>query len=456
MKIQKILNPIKGPNESITQMKKSYLHILLFFLGSFAPLYAQMSLEDALEIALDQNLKLKISTNKVSAVQNTATFGQAGLLPYVSATGSSDYGNNSTQIEFAGDQDPLNASSAQSLNLFTSLSATYTLFSGGAKINLFRKLRMDADLSSLKNRLDIESTILSVVSAYSNVLRAKDNYQALFESMNLSLERVCMAKKQKEFSGAGRSVLLNAEVDLNQDSVASVQALQALKAAEISFNKLLNRDLTYEVSLQNLPFLFSEISDYAVLKQTMLQQNAEVLTARLNVQNSILSLKISKSSYLPQLNLTGSYNFVRSETEGNFLTLNQSKGLGVLFSVSLPIYSGGTRNASLKNAKLDLLNNEWELRETSLSMEANLLKAFSEFEKAQLIVLMEEKNIILNKENLEYAKKYFVAGILSSNEYRRAQINLLLVKNNLNNARYNLVLSEMEVLRLTGNLINRF
>ena len=66
------------------------------------------------------------------------------------------------------------------------------------------------------------------------------------------------------------------------------------------------------------------------------------------------------------------------------------------------------------------------------------------------------KNILLNKENLEYAKKYFVAGILSSNEYRRAQINLLLVKNNLNNARYNLVLSEMEVLRLTGNLINRF
>ena len=415
-----------------------------------------MSLEDALEIALDQNIKLKISKNKVSAVQNTATLGQAGLVPSVSAVGSSDYGNNSTQIEFAGDQDPLNASNAQSINLFASLSTTYTLFSGGAQINRFRKLRIDADLSSLKNRLDIESTILSVVSAYSNVLRAKENYQALYESMNLSLERVYLAKNKKEYSGADRSNLLNAEVDLNQDSVASIQALQALEVAEISFNKLLNRDLTYEVSLQNLPFRFSEILDYTQLKETMFQQNAEVLSARLNVQNSILSLKITKSSYLPQLNLTGSYNFVRSETEGNFLTLNQSKGLGVLFSVSLPIYSGGTRKASLKNAKLDLLNNEWELRETSLSMEANLLKAFFEFEKAQQIVFMEEKNILLNNENLEYAKKDFDAGILSSNEYRRAQINLLLVKNNFNNARYNLVLSEMEVLRLTGSLINTF
>ena len=415
-----------------------------------------MSLEDALEIALDQNIKLKISKNKVSAVQNTATLGKAGLVPSVSAVGSSDYGNNSTQIEFAGDQDPLNASNAQSINLFASLSTTYTLFSGGAQINRFRKLRIDADLSSLKNRLDIESTILSVVLAYSNVLRAKENYQALYESMNLSLERVYLAKNKKEYSGADRSNLLNAEVDLNQDSVASIQALQALEVAEISFNKLLNRDLTYEVSLQNLPFRFSEILDYTQLKETMFQQNAEVLSARLNVQNSILSLKITKSSYLPQLNLTGSYNFVRSETEGNFLTLNQSKGLGVLFSVSLPIYSGGTRKASLKNAKLDLLNNEWELRETSLSMEANLLKAFFEFEKAQQIVFMEEKNILLNNENLEYAKKDFDAGILSSNEYRRAQINLLLVKNNFNNARYNLVLSEMEVLRLTGSLINTF
>ena len=249
---------------------------------------------------------------------------------------------------------------------------------------------------------------------------------------------------------------MNAEVDLNQDSVASVQALHVIEAAEISFNKLLNRDLTSEVSLMNLPFLFSEILDYSLLKQTMLLQNADVLSARLNVQNSILSLKISKSSYLPRLNLTGSYNFVRSETEGNFLTLNQSKGLGVLFSLSFPIYSGGTRKASLKNAQLDVMNNEWELRETFLSMEANLLNAFSEYENTQHIVLMEEKNILINQKNLEYAKRDFDAGILSSNEYRRAQINLLLVKNNLNNARYNFVLSEMEVLRLSGNLINRF
>tara|TARA_B100000497_G_C7633064_1_gene380513 strand:- start:2 stop:1315 length:1314 start_codon:yes stop_codon:yes gene_type:complete len=437
-------------------MKKYYVYIFLFFLGVFAPLYAQMSLEDAIEIALNQNLKLKLSKNRVTSAQNLAGLGQAGLLPSVSASASSDYGNNSTQIVFAGDQEPLNASNAQSLNLFTSLSATYTIFSGGSQINRFRKLQMDVDLSFLQNRLDIESTILSVVSAYFNVLRTKDNYQALFESMAFSLERVIIAKRKKEFSGANRTQLLNAEVDLNQDSVACVQALHEIESAEISFNKLLNRDLTSEVSLMNLPFLFSEILDYSLLKQTMLRQNTDVLSARLNVQNSILSLKISKSSYLPRLNLTGSYNFVRSETEGNFLTLNQSKGLGILFSLSFPIYSGGTRKASLKNAQLDVMNNEWELRETFLSMEANLLNAFSEYENTQHIVLMEEKNILINQKNLEYAKRDFDAGILSSNEYRSAQINLLLVKNNLNNARYNFVLSEMEVLRLSGNLINRF
>tara|TARA_Y100000385_G_C13104456_1_gene646664 strand:+ start:2359 stop:3711 length:1353 start_codon:yes stop_codon:yes gene_type:complete len=450
------LNLIKGLNKSITQMKKYYVYIFLFFLGVFAPLYAQMSLEDAIEIALNQNLKLKLSKNRVTSAQNLAGLGQAGLLPSVSASASSDYGNNSTQIVFAGDQEPLNASNAQSLNLFTSLSATYTIFSGGSQINRFRKLQMDVDLSFLQNRLDIESTILSVVSAYFNVLRTKDNYQALFESMAFSLERVIIAKRKKEFSGANRTQLLNAEVDLNQDSVACVQALHEIESAEISFNKLLNRDLTSEVSLMNLPFLFSEILDYSLLKQTMLRQNTDVLSARLNVQNSILSLKISKSSYLPRLNLTGSYNFVRSETEGNFLTLNQSKGLGILFSLSFPIYSGGTRKASLKNAQLDVMNNEWELRETFLSMEANLLNAFSEYENTQHIVLMEEKNILINQKNLEYAKRDFDAGILSSNEYRSAQINLLLVKNNLNNARYNFVLSEMEVLRLSGNLINRF
>jgi len=438
------------------QMKKSCVFVALFFLVSYCPIYAQMSLEDAIEIALNQSLKLKISMNKVSSVNNLAIPGQAGLLPSLSALGSTDYGNNTTQIEFASDQDPLNTSNAQSLNLFAGLSATYTLFSGGSQINCFRKLKFDADISSLQNRLDIESTIMSVVSAYSNVLRSRDNYQAIHESMIFSQERVNLAKRQKEFSGSSRIQLLNAEVDLNQDSVATIQANQALEAAEISFNKLLNRDLSSEVSLLSLPFLFSNIIDYSSLKETMLQQNTQVLSARLNIQNSLLSLKISKSSYIPQLNLTGSYNFSRSETEGNFLTLNESSGLGVLFSITLPLYSGGTRRAMMENAKLDLLNNEFKLRETSLSIEANLLKAYFDFEKSKQILLMEEKNVILNEENLNYVKKDYDAGILSSNELRSAQINLLLVKNNLNNARYNLVLSELEVLRLTGNLINRF
>ena len=84
------------------------------------------------------------------------------------------------------------------------------------------------------------------------------------------------------------------------------------------------------------------------------------------------------------------------------------------------------------------------------------MTAYSDFERTLEIVLMEEKNVDLNLENFKYTQKEFEVGLLSSNAYRLAQINLLLVKNNYNNSRYNMILSEMEVLRLSGKLIAKF
>tara|TARA_B110000971_G_C20038590_1_gene516058 strand:- start:4641 stop:5954 length:1314 start_codon:yes stop_codon:yes gene_type:complete len=437
-------------------MKSTRQLVSVLFFAAYASLSAQMSLDEAIEIALQQNYSLQISSNKAKASQNTAKPGQAGLIPLVSATASSDYGNDNTNMVFSGENPALNVNNAESINLASSLRIDYTLFAGGSNRGKYKKLKLNADLSSVQNRLEIETTLIAVIASYFNVLRATDNYKALNETLTLSSERLQIAEKQRAYSGGSRANVLSAQVDLNKDSVTLVQANQALDAAKIAFNKTINRDLSSNVNLENIPFIRSEISDYAQLKELMFSQNNQVQSARLNLQNSLLDYKISKASYLPQLNLTGSYSFNKSETEGSFITLNESNGLGILFSLNIPIYAGGTKRAAVKNAALSIKNREWELKESKLALEANLMTAYSDFERTLEIVLMEEKNVALNLENFKYTQKEFEVGLLSSNAYRLAQINLLLVKNNYNNSRYNMILSEMEVLRLSGKLIAKF
>tara|TARA_B110000977_G_C11022771_1_gene471984 strand:- start:106 stop:1419 length:1314 start_codon:yes stop_codon:yes gene_type:complete len=437
-------------------MKITRQLVSVLFFAAYTTLSAQMSLDEAIEIALRQNHSLQISTNNTKANQNLASPGQAGLLPLISARASSDYGNDNTNIVFAGDQAPLKVENAESINLTTSLRVDYTLFAGGSNRTKYKKLKLNANLSSVQNRLDVERTLIAVIASYFNVLRANDNYQALNETLILSSERLEIAQRQRDFSGGSRANVLSAQVDLNKDSVALVEATQALENAKTSFNKTISRDLSSKVNLENILFTHSEIADYEELKAVMFKQNSQIQSARLNLQNSLLDFKISKASYLPELNLGGSYNFNKSETEGSFLTLNESRGLGVLLSLNIPIYSGGAKKAAVKNAALTIKNREWELKESQLELEANLMTAYSDYERSLKIVLMEEKNVALNFENFEYTKKDFELGLLSSNEYRLAQINLLLVKNNLNNSRYNMILSEMEVLRLSGKLIAKF
>jgi outer membrane protein len=411
-----------------------------------------MTMEGAIQEALSKNYSVQISRNNVAASENLATRGQAGQLPTVSGSGSADYGNDNTRLQLAGSPDVIETTAAESYTYNAGVSAKYTVFAGGANKNTYQKLMVNADLSDAESRVNIESTIMQVVSAYYNVLRTQDNFKALKETLGLSRQRLELSKKQRELSGGSKINVLNAKVDLNKDSVGLVNAAQAVEEAEIGFNQALVRDLATPVVLQ-LDSIITPAGDFETLKSTMFAQNSEVKAARLNMQASMLDFKISKSAYMPQLDLTSSYSYARSEAEGSFLLLNESNGLGLTLSLSIPIYAGGTRKAAVANNQLKYESQELQLKSTELSLESRLMLAHTDYERALNIVGMEQQNLALNVENFEYTNQQYELGLVSNTDFRQAQVNLLLTKNSLNNVRYNLRLAELELKRLTGALI---
>ena len=67
---------------------------------------------------------------------------------------------------------------------------------------------------------------------------------------------------------------------------------------------------------------------------------------------------------------------------------------------------------------------------------------------------MQEQNVITAENNFDRSQERYKLGQITSVELRQAQINLINAKTNKNLAKYEAKLAELELLQLTGQLLN--
>jgi outer membrane protein len=87
------------------------------------------------------------------------------------------------------------------------------------------------------------------------------------------------------------------------------------------------------------------------------------------------------------------------------------------------------------------------------NINVGLLNAYTIYDNAKKILLIEEETISLAKENVFIALESFKRGVTTFIELRTAQQSLADAYNRLIAARYNTKLAETELLRLSGRLL---
>ncbi|MBR9861083.1 TolC family protein, partial [bacterium] len=316
----------------------------------------------------------------------------------------------------------------------------------------YERLLNSVDVANQQELVTAENIILQAANAYFNILRAKANMEAVEASLNASIRRYEYAEANYELSGGSSLEMLSAKVDLNQDSTLYLNAEASYLESIYTLNQLMGVEV-------NSTYSFKEIRDKRrdlmlnPLLDDAFAQNSQLQNNRILEEQSILNYRIAKSAYLPRLNLNSSYSYSSSNTEGSFLVLNQSNGLSSSLVLSIPIFTGGVNNSNLESAEINKLSATERSLEIKSQLERDVRSAYTNYLNALKIKDMEQRNISSAEQNFNYTKELYEQGLASSVLFREAQINLLLARNSLANARYNAVLAELELLRLSGNLI---
>lgn len=433
-----------------------YNLITILFLIAFQGFSQEiLTKKEALEITLENNFGIKIANNNVEIAENNASVFNTGFLPSITATSSANYRKENQDVTFQDTSRPtVSVNGAETKTYNASLGLGYTIFDGlGRKYN-YQQLKETYHLSEIQARETIENTYLQLFTLYFQIARLSENTLNLSEALTISKKRLERASYQYDYGQSTKLELLNAEVDVNNDSIAFISAKQQLNNAKRGLNIILgvDKEPNYEVETQ---VDFNKMMNFDDLLQKTIANNALLLQNEKNIAISEFNVKINKATYLPRLGLTSSYGWNKSENPGtSFLAGAVVTGLNLGVNFTWNLFDGGTTKTRVANAKIALDNQQILLEQQKITIQNNLKNTWENYQNQLFILNSQEKNVQTSQDNFNRTEERYKLGQVTSIEFRQAQINLINAKTAYNNAKFDAKLIEIQLLQLSGDILN--
>ena len=410
-----------------------------------------LTLEDAKVITLDNNFGIQIARNNVNIAMNSTEKKANGYLPTVIATGgpngtfgqSSQSFNNNTEA---------NTSNALSLGFNASLQADYTIIDKNRKLTL-NQLKESLTLTDLQLKQTIEQNLLQVYNSYYLVAQLSDNIAALKEAINISGERLRRSQYQVDLGQGSGLDVLNAQVDIQRDSVNILNATMDLKNEKRNLNIAMGRNAAVDFVIDPDSKLSTAL-DLNTIMEVAKEENITILVNRQNLVVNEIDVQLIEAEKQPTVFAGASYDYSYAKNPSeSFVTNSTSRGLSANVGLSWTIFDG-TRNIRKQNSMINLTNQELSIKQLQQEIERDILNAWANYENALFVLSVEKNAAKINEENFKRTEFQVNMGQLSSIEFRQAQLNLLNSQTSLNNAKFNARLREIQLIQLAGDLID--
>jgi outer membrane protein TolC len=409
--------------------------------------------KEAITQMLANNFGIQLAENQVEIADNNQGILNSGYLPSLTGNAGGNYTKDDQDVTFRdGEQNSIIGAETTRYN--ASINFNYTLFDGLGRYWNYKSLKEQYDLTSLEARQTIETTLLQLFTVYYEVARLTENEQVLKQTYENTKQRLKRAEYSFQYGQVNKLDVLNAEVDIVNDSINLINNRQLLKNAKRDLNVVINSELEQNFEVDTIVSFTNQIQ-LENFVNTSDANNVRLLQAEKNIAISDYDYKASKAIFLPSIGLTGSYGW----NEGNFpvtsfATSSTTTGVSGGVSLTWNLFDGGSGITRMKNAKIFYDNQQLVKAQIKQQVRRDISNARGSYQNRLEVLELQTKNIFTAKNNFERSNEQYKLGQITSVELRQAQVNLLNAQTNKNLAKYNAKLAELELLQLTGQLLN--
>jgi outer membrane protein len=419
-------------------MKKLLPLFISAALGSMSTNAFADTLAEIYNQAKENDPTLLSAAAQRDAAFEAVTSSRSSLLPQI--TLNAGYNINRSDVD-SRDSDKLTAGINFSQELYQR--------SSWLTLDVSEKSARQADASYAAAQ---QALILRVSQAYFDVLRAQDNL-VFVQAEKAAVGRQLEQTKQRFEVG------LSAITDVH-DAQAQYDAVLADEV--LAENSLINsyeglREITGQehASLDVLDTKrFSATRTQTPINQLIeeaQQQNLSLLSARIAQDVAKDQISLASSGHLPSLTLDGGYNYGDERNSNNF-SEGDASDFSVGVNLAVPLYTGGNISSQTKQAEYSYVAASQDLEAQYRSVVKDV-RAFNNNISASIGALRAYEQTVVSAESaLEATEAGFDVGTRTIVDVLDSTRRLYDANKNLSNARYDYILSVLQLRQAVGTL----
>ena len=407
--------------------------------------YSQLTLNQAIDLAIEANLGLKSSQAEVTAAHHQKDVYRAEFLPRFNANYRAQRNDEEVSVG----------------STITGLEEEYTftaglvqpLFTGFAITRQYEIAGLGLSSAQLGEQLTRQDVVLEAQRAYFNILRTK-------KFVKIGEEQVKNIAAQEEvadnFYQVGMSPLndlLQAQASLANAKQLLVSARNNLDVAKAQLNTLLRRPVNMTVDVEDIEAYQSLSRDLDYFMAAAEQNRLEIQISQLNVDMGDKKVDLAKSSYYPTLNLEGGY--FRYGTDwgvngGTGIMDENADGWRVAAVVDWNFWQWGKTHYSVSEQRARLQQAQYDHSQLLDQIRLEVKTAYLKVRESEKNIATVETAIEQAKENLRINQEQFKEQVATTTNVLDAQTLLTRTMVNYFNALYDYKIAKAALYRATG------
>lgn len=435
---------------------KKLIFINLIFASFLFGQSKTFTLEESIQIGLENSKEIKISSSRVVTSDAKLTEVTSQMLPAISFGASymrlSDIPPFEVQIPGAAVpvkiQDPV-------LNAFSlKLGFQQPLFTGFRLSSLRSAAKLNLQATEIEHSGKINSISFIIQEAFWNYYKSKQVLSLVTENVKSLEQHVNDTKKFLDNGLATRNDLLKLEVRLSNTKLLYVEAKNRVRVTKAAFNKAIGLPLDSDtdvyagiISVNKIEKGFDELLPEAF------ENRDELKSLGYRVKAGGENVSAANAAWFPSVYLSGNYyyNNPNQRIMPQVDEFNDTWDVGV--SLKWDIWNWGKRSSQVEQAKQLLVQSEmvFELTKEAVQLDvySNYLQLQSEIEMVELSRLTLEQA----EENYRITKDKYNYQLATSTDLIDADVSKLNAQTNLTNALVDYVIAKVKLEKSLGRKI---
>jgi len=413
----------------------------------------QLSLDEAIQLSLDNSKNLKVSQAKID--QATAELSEAKLRQYPDLKISGSYlrvnqPNIDMKAKLGGSGE--GSSSASEIKVdqvaYGMATASLPLFSGlriRSGIESAKYLKRAAELDAQQDK---DEVIQNTIAAYYNLYKAQAALGLVEENLKQAQQRVKDFSNLEQNGLMARNDLLKAQLQESNVELALVDAQHARDIANFNMDLMLGLNEQTELKLDASGLGRSyKIESLQAWEDKALASRSDYQALQQRQLASKAGIKAAKGEYYPSLALSGGY--VAADIP-NFLTVTNALNVGVGLSYNIAsLYKNG---AKVKQAKAREQQLHWSSMQLNDGIRMEIHQAYQNYLESVKKIEVYRKAVEQARENYRITKNKYDNALVTTTDLLDADVAQLQAKLNYAFAKADAVVAYNKLLETAGTL----